>query len=93
MDFPFGGMLTFCQIIIRGGPYKETVPKKMLKCVHSHCSHIKYIVIKHLKKYTTSGSTKMHACELHVNIVKILLFFQHPQGNVKMDEITTPTTL
>ena len=80
MDFPFGGMLTFCQIIIRGGPYQETVPRKMLKCVHSHCSHIKYIVMKRLKKYTTSGSTKMHACELHVNIVKMLQVFSASTG-------------
>ena len=34
VDFPFGGMLTFCQSIIRGGPYKETVPNKILKYVH-----------------------------------------------------------
>ena len=92
MDFLFGGMLTFCQIIIRGGPYKETVPKKMLKCVHSHCSHIKYIVIKRLKKYTTSGSTKMHASCTSI-LSKLCKFFQHTQGNVKMDEITTLTTL
>ena len=43
-------------------------------------ANISNIVIKRLKKYTTSGSTKMHACELLVNIVKIVHVFSASTG-------------
>ena len=61
VSFPTGGHVNVLS------DYKETVPEKINKFLHRHCSHVTDLLIKFRQPHI-----KMHACALPVNIDQIL---------------------